>query len=43
MYMDELSRYLRLQAGEERPEDTPVDGDIADMGDLGVKVEKVTG
>ena len=41
MYMDELSRYLRIQSGEENPQDTPVDGDIADMGDLGVKVEVV--
>lgn len=41
MYMDELAKYLRAQSGEERPEDTPVDGDIADMSDLGVKVEQV--
>jgi len=40
--MEELSRYLRIKAGEERPEDTPVSGDIADAsGDLGVKIEKV--
>jgi hypothetical protein len=41
MYMDELARYFRMQAGEERPEDTPVDGDISDMGDLGVSIETV--
>lgn len=42
MYMEELSRYLRLQAGEERPEDTPISGDITDGDDdLGVMIEKV--
>ena len=41
MYMDELARYLRMQSGEEDPQDTPVDGDIADMSDLGVKLEVV--
>ena len=40
MYMDELDRFQRMQAGEEMPSDTPVDGDIADS-DLGVKVERV--
>lgn len=39
--MDELARYLRAQSGEESPQDTPVDGDIADMSDLGVKIEQV--
>jgi len=43
MYMEELGRYLRIQAGEERPEDTPISGDISDSGDddLGVRIEKV--
>jgi len=41
MYMEELARYLRMQAGEETPDDTPVSGDIADAEDLGVMVEKV--
>lgn len=41
MYMEELSRYLRMKAGEETPQDTPVDGDIADLSDLGVKLETV--
>lgn len=41
MYMEELNRYLRQQAGEERPEDTPVSGDIAEASDLGIKVEKI--
>ena len=39
--MDELARYFRMQAGEEEPQDVPVDGDIADMDDLGVKLEVV--
>lgn len=41
MYMEELSRYLRMQAGEETPQDIPVDGDIADTDDLGIKLEVV--
>ena len=44
MYMEELSRYLRIQAGEERPEDTPISGDIGDEDrddDLGVRIEQV--
>jgi hypothetical protein len=41
MYMDELAKHLRREAGQEDPQDTPIDGDIADMGDLGVTVEKV--
>lgn len=41
MYMEELARYLRMQAGEETPEDTPVSGDITEADDLGVKIEKV--
>lgn len=42
MYMEELAKHLRREAGEERPEDTPISGDIADGDDdLGVKVEKV--
>ena len=42
MYMEELSRYLRIQAGDERPEDTPISGDISDGDDdLGVIIEKV--
>lgn len=41
MYMEELARYLRMQAGEERPEDIPVSGDIADMSDLGITIERV--
>jgi len=41
--MEELGRYLRIQAGEERPEDTPISGDISDSGDddLGVRIEKL--
>lgn len=42
MYMEELAKYLRAQAGEERPEDTPISGDISDMDDLGVQVEVVS-
>lgn len=43
MYMEELTKYLRREAGEEEsPQDTPVDGDIVDMADLGVKLEVVT-
>lgn len=41
MYMDELAKYLRRESGEENPQDTPVDGDITDMSDLGVTVEIV--
>jgi len=41
MYMQELAAHLRREAGQEVPEDTPVDGDIADMSDLGIAVEKV--
>lgn len=42
MYMDELTKHLRREAGEEEsPQETPVSGDISDMVDLGVKVEKV--
>lgn len=41
MYMDELAKHLRREAGVEDPQDTPVDGDISDMSDLGIAVEKV--
>ena len=41
MYMEELAKHLRREAGEEAPGDVPVSGDIADMDDLGVRVEKV--
>jgi hypothetical protein len=41
MYMEELSKHLRRESGMEEPGDTPVDGDIADMSDLGFKIEKV--
>jgi hypothetical protein len=41
MYMEELSKHLRREAGMEEPDDTPVDGDITDVGDLGFRIEKV--
>lgn len=39
--MDELAKYLRAEAGQETPQDTPVEGDITDMDDLGIKLEIV--
>ncbi|HJS83273.1 MAG TPA: hypothetical protein VJ742_10615 [Nitrososphaera sp.] len=39
--MEELATYLRQKSGDVRPEDTPVEGDISEMGDLGVRIEQV--
>ena len=42
MYMEELTKHLRREAGEEDdPRDTPISGDITDSDDLGVKLEVV--
>ena len=41
--MEELEADIRRQNGEEFRDDTPVDGDIADMSsDFGIRIEKVS-
>jgi len=40
--MEELTKYLKREAGVEDPQDVPVEGDIADLDDLGFAIEKIT-